>query len=197
MKQRNGVLGLDTAKQVMLSFLILSVTGVAIILGLTALQTGISSTIDTTTLGLGVTNESFSGVAQGGWINATGYNLRTFNSSNTGYTILTAFNQSSGLLIPVSNYTVNDTGFVRNTTSVVPFDNWSNVTFTYNYITSYNNQRTNNIVGNVSGGLVTFFGSTGTIFSILVVVVIILAISIIIWAVGRFGQQTETSDVNL
>jgi len=45
--------------------------------------------------------------------------------------------------------------------------------------------------------LTTFFGSTGTIFSILIVVVIILAISIIIWAVGRFGQQAEGQDINL
>ena len=49
----------------------------------------------------------------------------------------------------------------------------------------------NAIIGNVSSGLTTFFGSTGTIFSILIVVVIILAISIIIWAVGRFGQSSE------
>jgi len=48
---------------------------------------------------------------------------------------------------------------------------------------------TNNIVGNISGGLVSFFSSTGTIFAILVVVVIILAISIIIAAVSRFGGR--------
>jgi hypothetical protein len=54
----------------------------------------------------------------------------------------------------------------------------------------------NAIIGNVSSGLTTFFSSTGTIFSILIVVVIILAISIIIWAVGRFGQQSEGA-VNL
>jgi len=105
--QRNGVLGLETAKQVMVTFLVLAVTGVAILLALTSLQ------------------------------NAN---------------IFTAASQAA-----------NDT---------------------------------ERIVGNVSAGLVTFFGSTGTIFSILIVVVIILAISIIIWAVGRFGQQTEGT-VNL
>ena len=105
--QRNGVLGLETAKQVMVTFLVLAVTGVAILLALTSLQNA---------------------------------NIFTANSQ-----------------------AANDTS---------------------------------HIVGNVSGGLVTFFGSTGTIFSILIVVVIILAISIIIWAVGRFGQQTEGT-VNL
>lgn len=106
-QNRNGVLGLDTTKQVMITFLILAVTGVAVLLALTSLQ-----------------------------------NANIFTAASLGA------------------------------------------------------NATNNIVGNVSNGLVTFFGSTGTIFSIMVVVVIILAISIIIWAVGRFGQQTEGS-VNL
>lgn len=106
-KNRNGVLGLDTTKQVMVTFLILAVTGVAVLLALTSLQ-----------------------------------NANIFAANSLG-----------------ANSTAQ-------------------------------------IVGNVSTGLTTFFGSTGTIFSILVVVVIILAISIIIWAVGRFGQQTEGA-VNL
>ena len=106
-KNRNGVLGLETAKQVMVTFLVLAVTGVAILLALTSLQ-----------------------------------NANIFTANSLGA------------------------------------------------------NATENIVGNVSSGLETFFGSTGTIFSILIVVVIILAISIIIWAVGRFGQQTE-GQVNL
>ena len=105
--KRNGVLGLETAKQVMISFLVLAVIGVAILLALTSLQDSNIFTAD-----------------------------------------------------------------------------------------SLADDATDNIIGNVSDGLVTFFGSTGTIFSILIVVVIILAISIIIWAVGRFGQQTEGT-VNL
>jgi len=105
--QRNAVLGLETAKQVMVTFLVLAVTAVAILLALTSLQ-----------------------------------NASIFTDNSVG----------------------------ANTTT--------------------------GIIGNVSSGLSTFFASTGTIFSILIVVVIILAISIIIWAVGRFGQQTEGS-VNL
>ena len=104
---RQGVLGLETAKQVMVTFLVLAVTAVAILLALTSLQ-----------------------------------DANIFTTHSTG-------------------------------------DN-----------------ATTNIIGNISDGLETFFASTGTIFSILIVVVIILAISIIIWAVGRFGQQTEGS-VNL
>ena len=49
--------------------------------------------------------------------------------------------------------------------------------------------QTTYIVNNISSGLVSFFSNTGTIFAILVVVVIILAISIIIAAVSRFGGR--------
>ena len=106
-EQRNSVLGLETAKQVMVTFLVLAVTAVAILLALTSLQ-----------------------------------NANIFTANSLG-------------------------------------DN-----------------ATTNIIGNVSAGLSTFFASTGTIFSILIVVIIILAISIIIWAVGRFGQETN-GNVNL
>ncbi len=106
-KNRNGVLGLETAKQVMVTFLILAVTAIAVLLALVSLE-----------------------------------DANIFTADSTG----------------------------ANATS--------------------------DIIGNISAGLVTFFASTGTIFSILIVVVIILAISIIIWAVGRFGQQTEGT-VNL
>ena len=47
---------------------------------------------------------------------------------------------------------------------------------------------TNNIIKNVTGGLNTFFASTGTIFAILIVVVIISAIGIVIYVVSRFGS---------
>ena len=103
-RNRNGVLGLDTAKQVMITFLVLAVIGVAVLLALTSLQSA----------------------------------------------------------------DIFETGSLAENNS-------------------------NAIIGNVSNGLTTFFSSTGTIFSILIVVVIILAISIIIWAVGRFGQQSEGS----
>ena len=47
--------------------------------------------------------------------------------------------------------------------------------------------QTNQIIKNVTGGVNTFFASTGTIFSILIVVVIISAIGIVIYVVSRFG----------
>ena len=56
-KQRNGVLGLDTAKAVMISFLILAVTGVAVILALSTLDSAVGNTIDDTNHDLSVINE--------------------------------------------------------------------------------------------------------------------------------------------
>jgi hypothetical protein len=201
MKQRQGVLGLDTAKAVIVTFLILAVMGISILLALTSLQTATdSSKIDTSTAhDLNTVVNETGTVAQGKWINSTGYTLASVNASTEQFTILYAWNQTSHLQIPSTNYSITAGGVVYNTTSVAPYNNWNNVTFTYTYINNYDydNGRVTSIVGNVSGGIVTFFGSTGTIFSILIVVIIILAISIIIWAVGRFGQPTENEQVNL
>ncbi len=51
---------------------------------------------------------------------------------------------------------------------------------------------TSELIGNVTEGTKDFFNNTGTIFAILVVVVIILAISIIIGVVSRFGGAGTT-----
>lgn len=207
-KIRNGVLGLETSKQVMVSFLILAVTGIAVILALTSLQASVSTTVDNVNNALGFTNES-DNTGNIAFVNATGYHLANANSSTNTYVINAIwgdYNQSNGsasgtanlpsgvfnVSIASANYTVNSSGWVFNTTNYV----FPNTSISYNLIYTVNSNRTASIIGNVSGGLVTFFGSTGTIFSILIVVVIILAISIIIWAVGRFGNQTEGS-VNL
>jgi len=45
----------------------------------------------------------------------------------------------------------------------------------------------NDTIANITSGITGFFDDTGTIFAILIVVVIILAISIIIGVVSRFG----------
>ena len=58
--------------------------------------------------------------------------------------------------------------------------------------TSEYNQ-TSQLIGNVTDATTGFFSNTGTIFAILVVVVIILAISIIIGVVSRFGGGKNVS----
>ncbi len=49
---------------------------------------------------------------------------------------------------------------------------------------------TDNILNNVTGGVSDFFSNTGTWMALLAVVVIILIISIVIFAVNRFGGRT-------
>jgi hypothetical protein len=180
-KQRKGVLGLETAKEVMITFLVLAVVGIAILLALTSLQTGVTTSIDTSD-SIYVWNET----ATGG-INSTGYVLDNAGLSTFNPTLIEIRNGTStnGTTWTSTLYTINSSYSV-NTTSAVDLES-AQIDYSYKYSLG----RTDAIVGNVSGGLVTFFASTGTIFSILVVIVIILAISIIIWAVGRFGQQSE------
>jgi len=183
-KQRNGVLGLDTAKAVMISFLILAVTGVAVILALSTLDSAVGNTIDDTNHDLSVINET------GAYINATGYILSGYNSTWSGITLTALWNTTTNYNILIGNGTISNIGNLTNA-SVSDFStNNYGVNVSYDYVYTHDSGKMDSILGNVSGGISTFFASTGTIFSILIVVVIILAISIIIWAVGRFGQQT-------
>src|SRR3990167_1705772 len=107
-KNRNGVLGLETAKQVMVTFLVLAVTGVAIILALTSLQNATSDTIDLVTLSGDntVTNESdLSGNIA--FANQTGYTLSGYNSSWTP-TVTAVWgdgNQSNGSQLAIERTT--------------------------------------------------------------------------------------------
>ncbi len=188
MKQRQGVLGLDTAKQVMVTFLVLAVIGVAIILSLTALQSATESTIDSESKGVTIINET------GAYVNTTGYTLSGYNSSWSSIDATEVWANVSGgfpYLIPSANYTLSNAGVLTNATVIVNATEYDDTNVSYTYVYVYSLGRVNSIVGNVTGGIVTFFASTGTIFSILIVIVIILAISIIIWAVGRFGQPNE------
>ncbi len=190
LEQRNGVLGLETAKQVMVSFLVLSVTAVAILLALTSLSDSVGDSIDNIGYGLSVTNETLS------WINTSTYTLDVVNSSTSGYVLTTIVGNTPdhpdeyNFTIGLGNASTSTAGVVTNLTEYNTTI-LSNVSLSYTYTYTIDRHRMDNIIGNVSEGLETFFASTGTIFSILIVVVIILAISIIIWAVGRFGQQAE------
>jgi len=190
MKQRNGILGLDTAREVMVTFLILAVTGIAILLAMTSLDTGVGSSIDDVLHnGLVVTNET------NAYLNETGYTLSGYNSTWSSITLTAIWGEDSGLYnvsIPLANATTSAVGVITNATAYTN----DNVSYSLTYSYTEDTHRLDYITGNLSNGIQTFFASSGTIFSILIVVIIILAISIIIWAVGRFGQQTEGA-VNL
>ena len=173
------------------TFLVLAITAIAVILSLTALQNSVGDTIDNTNFLTSVTNET-------AYVNITGYTLSGYNSTWSSITATAVWANASftDYLLPSANYTISSVGVLTNATLVTNATEYddASVSYTYNFVVD--RHRVDNIVGNVSSGLETFFASAGTIFSILIVIVIILAISIIIWAVGRFGQQTEGT-VNL
>lgn len=50
------------------------------------------------------------------------------------------------------------------------------------------------IVNNVTAGLTGFFGNSGTFFNILAAVVILLFISLVIYAVARFSNTARNAD---
>jgi len=189
-KNRNGVLGLDTAKEVMITFLILAVIGVSILVALSSFNGTVVPTIDNTNINLATTNET-------AYVNSTGYLLNGYNSSWSQIAGTEAWANVSGTpyLIPSTNYTISNVGVLTNASVVPNATEYNDAQISYTYTYTYSMNRASSIINDVSGGVVTFFGSTGTIFSILVVVVIILAISIIIWAVGRFGKENE--NINL
>jgi L-asparagine transporter-like permease len=49
-------------------------------------------------------------------------------------------------------------------------------------------------LNNITGGVSDFFSNTGTWFSLLAIVVIILIIAIVIFAVNRFGGGSVSGD---
>ena len=177
----------------MVTFLILAVTAIAVLLSLTALDDSIGNTIDlSNSPTVAVINET------GAYVNITGYTLSGYNSTwgSISATAVWVDVSATPTLIPSANYTLSSVGVLTNATIVPNATEYDDANVSYTYVFTIDSGTVSSIIGNVSNGLVIFFASTGTIFSILIVVVIILAISIIIWAVGRFGQQTEGT-VNL
>lgn len=139
------------------------------------------------------TNESFSGVAQGAWINVTGYTLAGASSVNLvsgSFVITSAFNQSSGVQIPATNYSVTAGGVVKNTTTVAPFNNWNNATISYTYKnTAAEEQSTTSLSGNFSSGVNNLSTKIPTVLLIAAIILIlgILAVLVGVWQRMRMG----------
>ena len=169
---KKGVLGLDTVKAVMITFLILAVIGITLILTGVSLRT-VADDVD---VGSGYVNETT------GFINSTGYTLAQASSGYRNFvqSITNIYNETDGKVILSGNYTLTGNVITNATTTT-----WSDTFIIYTW--TYSEDTTDAIVGNVSDSMVDFFGNTTTIFAILIVVVIILSISIIIAAVSRFG----------
>jgi len=181
MRDKKGVLGLDTVKSVMLIFLILTVIAVALVITLSSIR-DVAEDIDLNTIT--VTNLTTSTVVNYSGAYPTGID-ETFR--NCVLTITAAYNETH-ITAPITaaNYTTDGCKVLIAPAAEAEgaYNNsaW-NITGSY----TYSNPRTRLLGENVSQATTGFFSNTGTIFAILVVVVIILAISIIIGVVSRFG----------
>lgn len=138
------------------------------------------------------TNETVSG-AQGAWINITGYTLSGASSANLvsgSFVITSAFNKSSGVQIPATNYSVTAGGVVKNTTTAAPYNNWTNVTISYTYLdTAKEEQSTTSLSGNFSSGVNNISTKIPTILLIAAIILIlgILAVLVGVWQRMRMG----------
>ncbi len=127
-------------------------------------------------------------------INTTGYNLSVVNSS-TGNYVLTAIwgNTPSGVTtynysILLANATVSSVGRVTNLTefNVTILSNVS-LSYTVAYATpSAGKVNTENVITNLTGGFGTFFGFSGTFFTIAAIVLLIfmlLGLLALVWSI--------------
>ena len=180
---KEGQVGMDTAKAVMMALLILGVIAFAMIIAFTNLN---DTTVARTSSGsFGVENETIAPV------NETGVNLfpATFADSSCTVTQVLAQNNTAGILFDITgttNVSLSD-GNCRvafgTTTNVEDIKNLNNSAWNVTY--SYTHNVFAPISQNVTAGTADFFGNASTWFALLAVVIIIL----IIFAVNRFGGK--------
>lgn len=175
MKNKRGVMGLDSAKSFILVLMVLGIIGFASLITFSNLSgTSVASDFAGT-----VTNET------GGFLNVSGYTLGKAGVAGFNTPAITqARNTSSGAVIGAGNYSVSSTGVVTNSTSTV----YTSVEFDYTY--KYNGF--DSIESNISNGTTSFFSNAGTWFALIAVVVIILIVTVVIFAVNRFGGSRNS-----
>lgn len=174
LKNKRGVMGLDTSKAFLVGLLSLVIIGVVVVIVLTNLQ---SATILTETTAV---NSEL-----GGFGNSTGYTLAALPGVFASPTIVGVLNGTAGAEVTLTNVTVSSLGVVTNATSY----EWFNLTFNYTYTTQGDSA---GIVANASSGLESFFSNTGTWLTLLSVVILILIIGAVIAVVNKFGAGRDS-----
>ncbi len=186
-KDKRGVLGLETVQQVIILLLVLAVLAVASFLALDALLN--SGAVTTTRIANnfgGFTNES---------ITLSDFPNRTSSISGllgVVYTGTIVINDSD-VSIAAANYTIDTDGFF---TTVTDEFNGSIINISVTSFTNTINSDSTNLVSNVTSGTAQFFENIPTIMVILGAVVIILAVVLIILAVGRISGAGRASDLD-
>lgn len=132
---------------------------------------------------------------EAGFLNSTTYTLSSAGTPGfSSASIRSIINTTSGLLIPSSNYTLSASGVLTNTSVAWPAVS-INYTYSFNSIATV---QTNNVLGNVSTGITSFFGAINPVYAILAVLVIILVLVVLVRVVtGRSQGNRQTSSVPL
>jgi hypothetical protein len=176
---KKGQVGLDTAKAVMLTILIVGVIAFVAILALSNL--GNTNAARTSSGVITVVNETLTTVTE------TGENLVIATRPDVICTLGIIVNQSNTAVIPAANFTQANCNLAHlGGGQAFNNTNW-NVSYTYTYNTF------GDVESNITTGTASFFNNSNTWFALLSVVVIILIISIVIFAVNRFGGGVNRS----
>ena len=187
-KNKKGVLGLETVSAVIILLLVLAVIAVASFLALDALlNSGAISTTRTVNNFAGFTNDSFV-------LNETPTQPATVSGLfGVNYSDLIVVNASDDNLTLSGNFTINLDGAFA--TVLSGENNGSTISVTASAFTNTVDSDSKVLVSNVTNGTTEFFTSVPTIMTILGAVVIILAVVLIILAVGRISGGASAADL--
>ena len=147
-----------------------------------------SATASINDVGVTVTNLT------GAWVNQSGYTIPEASYSNYShsFTVLQIYNNTDGVLIPASNYTIDQNlGTITNATKTI-YNN-ANITYTINEKTEA--KLTTEAIGNRSvASISTYSGNASTqmnILSITIGLVLLLGIFGLFWAMFMGGKSKQ------
>lgn len=176
---RKGQVGLETGRVVMLSVFFLVIVGfvLVILLGnLTRTPVAVNSGI------LSPQSETITSVAQ---------TLRPFATAtlvDCSASVSSVVNATSGTTIPATNFTVTACAISFNA-GQGNVQGFNNSNWIVNYTGTFNSFGVVN--SNVTGATAGFFSNSTTWFSLLGVVIVILIVTLVIFAVQRFGNRNQ------
>lgn len=177
-KNRKGILGMESVQSAMVLLLTLTVVAIAMFVGLNAVINSSSSLQDET-----VTDNAF--------VNQT---IR-LNHSATAPSAVSALrgvvlsnvvvtNATGAETISSGNYTISGGTFV--TTNAANYNN-TNINISASYTYKIDADATV-LMNNLTNGTTVFFNNIPTVMTILGAVIIVLAISLILWAISRYSS---------
>jgi len=127
----------------------------------------------------------------GAYLNQTGYTLTNYNSGTTkAISVTTAWNYSSGEVIPAANYSISAVGVLVNATNL----EYESVNVTYAITTeSVEEASTDDLSANFTEGIDNVSDKIPTVLLVAAIVLIlgVLAILVGVWQRMRMGGGTQ------